>query len=157
MQPASASRNEAKRCQGCRMCGSFLFLQGTRVTISGAWAASGKTLWGSRCPRCQTSESLPCLYPSGGRRGRENWRAWSCLHIEAITPDESQGHGPTRSVADVLYWDTCEKGFEGRHTPSWVSSDSYRRGELRGLKINVNGIQNPSAEGLLCLGGTVAD
>ncbi len=113
---------------GCRKCGTEMqhlvpsrsqgYIRSLRHSSSGTRAASGKTLWGMRCSRCQTSKSLPCVYPSGARRGRENRRAWSGPHIVVIKPDKGQGHGPTRSVADVLYWDTCEKGLGGRHTPS---------------------------------------
>ncbi len=128
MQPASASRKEAKRWQGYRKCCTETkrlvplrnqgYIRNPGRSFSGTRAASGKTLWGTRCPRCQTSESLPCVYPSGPRLGRENGRAWSGLHIEIIKPDEVHGHGPKRSTADALYWDTCEKGIGGRHTSS---------------------------------------
>ncbi len=128
MQPASASRNEAKRWQGCRKCGTKTqrlvpsrnqdYIRNLRRSSSGTRAASGKTLWGTRCPRCQTSKPLPCVYPSGARQGSENGTAWSGPHIEAMKPDEGQGRGPARSIADVQYWDTCEKGLGGRHTPS---------------------------------------
>ncbi len=128
MPPVSASRNEAKHWQGCRRWGTKTqrlipsrnqsYIRSLRRSSSRTQAASGKMLWGTRCPHCQTSESLPCVYPSGARRERENGRAWSGPHIGAIKPDKGQGHEPTYSIADVLYWDTCEKILGGRHTLS---------------------------------------
>ncbi len=89
------------------------------------------------------------MYPSGAHLRREDGRTWGGSHVQAIEPDKSQGRRPSRSVADVLNWDTCEKGLGGRHTPSGMSLDSHRRGEFRGLISNMDGIDNPPTEGLL--------
>ncbi len=83
-------------------------------------------------------------------------------HVQALEPDKCQGRRPSRSDADVLYRDTCEEGLGGRHTPGGVSLDSHRRGKIRGLIGNVDGIHNPPTEGLFGsrktpLRGTVAD
>ncbi len=117
---------------------------------------------GTRYPRRQTSESLPSVYPCGAHLGREDRRTWSDPHVQAVEPDKGQGCRPSRSVADVLYRDTSEEGLGGRHTPGGVSLDSHRRGEIRGLIGNVDGIHNPPTEGLFRsrktpLRGTVAD
>ncbi len=122
------------------MCNLGRFSSGTR-------AASGDTL-GKRYPCCQTYNSLPSVYPCRAQLGREDGRAWSGPYVKAIKSDKVQRRQTSRSIADVLYRDTCEKGLGGHHTSSRMSSDSHRRGELRGLIGKVDGIYNPPTEGL---------
>ncbi len=117
---------------------------------------------GTRYPRRQTSKSLPSVYPCGAHLGREDGRAWGGPHVQAVEPDKGQGRRPSRSVADVLYMDTCEEDLGGHHTPGGVSLDSHQRGKIRGLIGNVDGIHNSPTEGLFGsrktpLRGTVAD
>ncbi len=116
---------------------------------------------GTRYPCHQTYKSLPSVYPCGAQLGREDGRAWSGPHVKAIKPDKGQGCRPSRSVADVLYRDTCKKALEATTLLSRMSSDSHRRGELRGLIGNIDGIYNPPTEGLFrsrktSLKGTIA-
>ncbi len=104
---------------------------------------------GNEIPRCHTYQSLPSVYPCGAHLGREDGRAWGGPYVQAIGPDKSQGRRPSHSVADVLQWDTCKEGLGGHHTPSGMSLDSHRRGEVIGLIGHVFGIHDPPTEGLL--------
>ncbi len=103
---------------------------------------------GNVSPCRQTYKSLPRVYPSRAQLGQEDGRAWSGPHVKAIKSEKCQGHRPSHSIADVLYRHTCEKGLGGHHTSNRMSSDSLRRGELRGHIRNVDGIYNPPTEGL---------
>ncbi len=56
----------------------------------------------------------------------------------------------------------ARKALEGRHTPSGMSPDSHRRGELSGLVCHVDGINDPPTEDVLgsrktLLRGTIAN
>ncbi len=121
------------------------YIRNLRRSSSRTRAAS-ENARGTRYPRRQASKSLPSVYPCRAQLGREDGRAWSGPYVKAIKSDKGQGRRPSHSVADVLFWDTCEIGLGGLGR----SSDSHRRGELRGLIGSVDSIHNPPTECLLC-------
>ncbi len=125
------------------------YIRNLRRSSSRTRAAS-ENARGTRYPRRQASKSLPSVYPCRAQLGREDGRAWSGPYVKAIKSDKGQGRRPSHSIADVLFWDTCEIGLGGRHTSCRMSSDSHRRGELRELIGSVDSIHNLPTECLLC-------